>query len=114
MLIVQASAYTKYLGDITLYFDVDGKIQNFEGAPIFLGHDVEQDAEIVAELAPWKAGVDTLQNEVVGKTKFDISSNKCYNKECSMGDLTADANSYAVSKSIDKYVISHLDKLYRS
>lgn len=98
VLIVQASAYTKYLGDITLFFDNDGKVQRHEGAPIFLGHDIVQDPEIVAELAPWKAGVDAIQNQVVGVTKFDVSSNRCYSRECAMGDLTTDANVYAVRR----------------
>lgn len=40
VLIVQASAYTKYLGDITLYFDDKGIVQHFEGAPIYLDSDI--------------------------------------------------------------------------
>jgi 5'-nucleotidase len=101
VLIVQASAYTKYLGDITLYFDDDGNVQRFEGAPIFLGNDVEQDEEILAELAPWKVGIDELQNRVVGFAKFDISSQMCYSRECGMGDLTADAYAAAVTKMLN-------------
>lgn len=34
--VVQASAYTKYLGDITFYFDESGEILSFEGAPHYL------------------------------------------------------------------------------
>lgn len=96
VLIVQASAYTKYLGDITLYFDDDGNVQNFEGAPIFLGNDVVQDPAIVAELVPWKAVVDEIQNRVVGLTKFDISPDRCYVRQCAMGDLVTDAYAAAV------------------
>lgn len=97
VLIVQASAYTKYLGDITLYFDEFGKIQSFEGAPIFLGHDVVQDAKILEELAPWKAVVDVIQNRVVGVSKFPLSSSRCYVRECSMGSISADAYVRSVS-----------------
>lgn len=97
VLIVQASAYTKYLGDITLYFNDDGKVVDYEGAPIFLANDVPQDPEIVAELAPWKDGVDLLQNRVVGILKFDTSSRGCYTSECGMGDFTTDAYKDAVS-----------------
>lgn len=97
VLIVQASAYTKYLGDITLYFDEDGVIREYEGAPIFLGHDVVQDVGILAELAPWKSVVDEFQNRVVGFLKFAVSSYRCYTLECGMGSLTADAYTNAVS-----------------
>lgn len=40
VLIVQASAYTKYLGEITLYFDDQGIVRHFEGAPIYLDSDI--------------------------------------------------------------------------
>jgi 5'-nucleotidase len=42
VLIVQASAFTKYLGDITLYFDDNGIIQHYEGEPIYLDSDIVQ------------------------------------------------------------------------
>lgn len=96
VLIVQASAYTKYLGDITLYFDEAGKVQSFEGAPIFLGNEVVKDAGILAELEPWMAVVNELQNRVVGTTKFVIPSNRCYVGECLMGSLSADAYASSV------------------
>jgi 5'-nucleotidase len=97
VLIVQASAYTKYLGDITLYFDEEGIVKNYEGAPIFLGNDVVPDPAVLAELAPWKAGIDEIQNKVIGTTKFDLIARKCYVEECVMGDLMADVMAAAVS-----------------
>lgn len=98
VLIVQASAYTKYLGDITLYFDEEGKVKNYEGAPIFLDHDVVQDTDILEELEPWKAVVNPIQNRVVGEIKFPFPTRGCYVKECLMGSLTADAYADQVSQ----------------
>jgi 2',3'-cyclic-nucleotide 2'-phosphodiesterase (5'-nucleotidase family) len=40
VLIVQASAYSKYLGDITVYFDENGEAQEWIGNPIFMDHNV--------------------------------------------------------------------------
>lgn len=42
VLIVQASAYLKYIGDITVYFDKQGRVVSWEGAPIFLDTNVAQ------------------------------------------------------------------------
>lgn len=42
VLIVQASAYLKYVGDITVYFDKKGRVVSWEGAPIFLDANVAQ------------------------------------------------------------------------
>lgn len=41
VLIVQASAFAKYVGDITVYFDESGEPVQWIGQPIFLGADVE-------------------------------------------------------------------------
>lgn len=38
--IVQASAFSKYVGDLTLWFDADGNILKTEGNPIYLSNDV--------------------------------------------------------------------------
>lgn len=37
---VQASAYTKYLGDITVYYDENGEVVNWAGAPIYLENSI--------------------------------------------------------------------------
>ncbi|CRK87057.1 CLUMA_CG000820, isoform A [Clunio marinus] len=95
VLIVQASAYNKYLGDITLYFDEAGEIQDYEGSPIYMSHDIPQDPEILAELIPWKVVVDQVIFRHIGDTKYEIPRNRCYSKECPMGNLMADTYAYA-------------------
>lgn len=97
VLIVQASAYNKYLGNITLFFDENGEIKNYEGAPIFLSNDIPQDPFILEELKPWKAEVDAIARREVGYIKHEYQS-FCYQKECGMGNLVTDAMAYAVSK----------------
>lgn len=42
VLIVQAGAYAKYVGNLTVYFDSKGDVIDFEGAPIYMSHDVPQ------------------------------------------------------------------------
>lgn len=42
VLIVQAAAYAKYVGNITVYFNDEGKVVNYEGAPIYMSTDVKQ------------------------------------------------------------------------
>lgn len=96
VLIVQASAYNKYLGNITLYFDEDGEIRKYEGAPIFLSNDVEQDPQIVEEIVKWKAEVDPIQSKSVGSLLYELDA-YCYYRECGMGNFVTDAMAYAVS-----------------
>ena len=96
VLIVQASAYTKYLGVITLYFDDEGIVQHWEGGPEFLGPDVMPDAEVLRAIIPWKAVIDISGKRVVGSLKVQASGSGCYNGECLMGILQADAMLEAV------------------
>lgn len=96
VLIVQASAFTKYVGDITLYFDQDGIIQNWEGEPIYLSADVPQDPDVLEAMKPWRELVDASGKRVVGEFKFDVSGFGCYQGECLMGSLIADAMAYSV------------------
>ncbi|KAL7041910.1 hypothetical protein ACKWTF_000950 [Chironomus riparius] len=96
VLIVQASAFNKYLGNIQLFFDEDGEVKRYEGAPIFLSHEVPQDPMILEELKPWKTVVDALLKKNVGYVKHQHDS-FCYNRECGMGNLVADSMTFAFS-----------------
>lgn len=40
--IVQASAFAKYVGDLTVWFDAEGNVENVSGNPIYLSNDVVQ------------------------------------------------------------------------
>lgn len=52
VLIVQASAYIKYVGDITVYFDKQGNVKQWKGKPYFLDNSV-------------KPGLQLFSNEIV-------------------------------------------------
>lgn len=45
ILIVQASAFCRYVGHITIYLDENGEIANYSGSPIFLSSSVPQGRE---------------------------------------------------------------------
>uniref|UniRef100_A0A1B0GP29 5'-Nucleotidase C-terminal domain-containing protein n=1 Tax=Phlebotomus papatasi TaxID=29031 RepID=A0A1B0GP29_PHLPP len=91
LLIVQASAYTKYLGDITVYFDEAGEVADYNGAPIYLGPEIQPDPVIQEELIPWKEVVDEAGLKVVGHSKIEITKQGCSNGECNSGNLITDA-----------------------
>lgn len=42
VLIVQAAAYAKYVGNLTVYFDDNGDVVDFEGAPIYMDNNVPE------------------------------------------------------------------------
>jgi 5'-nucleotidase len=42
VLVVQAYAYSKYLGNITVWFDEKGECTNWEGSPILLDASIQE------------------------------------------------------------------------
>ncbi|XP_021697241.1 apyrase-like [Aedes aegypti] len=91
VLIVQAAAYTKFVGDIVLFFDAAGIIQRWEGNPVYLGADVVPDPAVVQAMIPWKVSVDELGNRQVGSTVVDLLKSSCNVGECNIGSLIADS-----------------------
>nr|KAF7438278.1 hypothetical protein H0235_000669 [Vespula pensylvanica] len=90
VLIVQAAAFTKYLGNLTVWFDDQGEVVDWEGNPILLDYSIEQDPDILKALIPWQKDVDALAWKHVGKTKVFLD-NKCKGKQCNLGNFITDA-----------------------
>jgi 5'-nucleotidase len=89
-LIVQASAYTKYLGDLTVYFDANGEVVNYEGNPIFIDASIEPDQEVVNIMAPMKVEIDAIGSRKVGHIKA-LLDRGCSTAECNLGTFLTDA-----------------------
>lgn len=101
VLIVQASAYTKYVGDLIVYFDEAGEAQSWEGNTIFLENSIVPDPAIVAEMVPWKAHVDAVALRDIGIIKTQLYQRDCAFGECNIGSFVTDA--------FVDYFISHPD-----
>lgn len=91
VLITQASAYSKYLGDLTVYFDEAGEAQAWEGNTIFMDTAIVPDPEIVAAMAPWKEKVDEVALRDVGVVKTTLYQRDCAFGECNIGSFVCDA-----------------------
>lgn len=92
--VVQAYAYTKYLGKLEVTIDTDsGRITSWDGEPIFVNHAIPQDEETLEFLKPWKVKVDEMDVRVVGRSKvyLDGVDTSCRRKECNFGNLITDA-----------------------
>ncbi|XP_033336686.2 apyrase [Megalopta genalis] len=90
VLIVQAAAFTRYLGNLTVWFDEHGEVADWDGNPIFLDSSVEQDPAMVKALEPWKATVDEAAKRKIAKSRVYLDS-RCRRQECNLGNLITDA-----------------------
>ncbi|XP_065365254.1 apyrase isoform X1 [Calliphora vicina] len=91
VLIVQAGAYAKYVGNLTVYFDDEGNVVDFEGAPIYMDNSVPEDSKIIEFIPTWKSIIETAGSVKIGETKVNLEHTDCEYKECNIGNFYTDA-----------------------
>ncbi|CAK9801437.1 Protein 5NUC [Anthophora plagiata] len=91
--VVQAYAYTKYLGNLTVTFDKNGEVTRITGNPILVNSSIEQAADILMELNEMRGAIDNISLTVVGSTRvlLEGDSKVCRRRECNIGNLITDA-----------------------
>ncbi|XP_017770763.1 PREDICTED: apyrase-like [Nicrophorus vespilloides] len=94
VLVVQASSYTKYLGDLVVKYDDLGEVESFEGNPIYLDHTIPEDETVNKKMQPYKDAVVAKGNQVLGETKVFLDQSDCRYSECNIGNFITDAMVY--------------------
>lgn len=93
VLIVSAWEWGRYLGRLDVTFDMNGVVQTYVGAPIFINASIPEDPTIAAAVAEFKVPVDALANTVVGSTEvlLDGARANVRSRETNLGNLICDA-----------------------
>jgi len=91
--IVQAYAYSKYLGELNVTFDDAGKVIKASGQPMIIDATVAEDEGVKARIAEAAEPLEEIRNLVVAEAATSISGDRtvCRAMECPMGSLIADA-----------------------
>lgn len=91
--VVQAFAYSKYLGHLVLQFDDAGGVTSASGDTILLDAGVAPDPAIAARVAELAGPIAAVKARVVAAAAADIDGGRetCRIRECTMGNLVADA-----------------------
>jgi 5'-nucleotidase len=91
--VVQAGQYSKYLGDLRVVFDDSGVVKESKGDPILIDSSFKPDEATLKRIDELKAPIEALKTKVVGTSEGPIEGDRkvCRVKECSMGNLVADA-----------------------
>ncbi len=91
--VVQAYAYSKYVGHLTLTFNDDGTLAYAEGDTILLDASVAEDPAMVARVAELAGPIEEMKSRVVAQSTAAIEGDRsvCRAMECAMGSLIADA-----------------------
>lgn len=88
--IVQAYAFSKYLGRFEVEFDSNGDLVAFEGAPILLDGDIPKDVEAQKLLDEYRVGVEQVEAHFIGSTSVFLDG-VCRRHECNLGNFITDA-----------------------
>ncbi|MFH1803674.1 MAG: bifunctional metallophosphatase/5'-nucleotidase [Pseudomonadota bacterium] len=93
VLVVQAYAYSRYLGELKVTFDDAGVARAWDGEPIALDASIKPAEDVLAKIAEVSGKVDLIRTVEVGSftAPADGSREVCRAQECSMGSLIADA-----------------------
>lgn len=91
--VVQAGAYSKYLGHLVLTFDENGVVAEASGDTMLLDVSVTPDPEVLARIAEMGAPIEALKSQLVAEVGADIDGGRetCRSGECQMGNLVAEA-----------------------
>ncbi|MGJ8602865.1 MAG: bifunctional metallophosphatase/5'-nucleotidase [Marivita sp.] len=91
--VVQAGAFSKYVGHLELNFDDAGVVTYAAGDTILLDASVAEDEAIVARVAELGAPIEEMKTRIVAEAADVIEGDRsvCRAVECPMGNLVADA-----------------------
>ncbi|MDO5370610.1 bifunctional UDP-sugar hydrolase/5'-nucleotidase, partial [Paracoccus sp. (in: a-proteobacteria)] len=91
--VATAYAYGKYLGELKLIFDDEGRLTAAEGAPILLDASVPEDPAIAARVAELAKPLEELRQKQVAEIAVPLGADRadCRARECVMGNVVADA-----------------------
>jgi 5'-nucleotidase / UDP-sugar diphosphatase len=91
--IVQAYAYSRYLGELELEFGADGAVVAARGDTTEVGAGVEPDPAIEARIREMAGPIETLKAAPVAEiaAPIDGSRESCRSGECEMGNALTDA-----------------------
>ncbi|XP_075214162.1 5'-nucleotidase-like isoform X1 [Lycorma delicatula] len=105
--VVQAYAYTKYLGFLKMIFSKSSEVHDVSksqlhlrsaiGNPILLSSDIySEDLAMKEKILKWKIEVDKQCNKQVGRTAVPLEGDGsiCRNRECRLGNVISDAFIY--------------------
>jgi 5'-nucleotidase len=94
VLVVQASTKTVYLGNLSVEFDADGVLSDWEGDTILLSKYITPDPDVSDLIAGLAEPIAALQEQVIGESAIELTGTNprtCRIEECLLGNLISDA-----------------------
>ncbi len=93
VLVVTDWEWGKYLGDLSVRFDGNGKLIAWAGKPHAVEMSITPDREFEDKLKAYAAPIESLRQQVIGQSLLELDGDriKMRTEETSLGNLIADA-----------------------
>lgn len=98
--VVQAYAYTKYLGKLHVVFDKLGNLKSWNGQPIIVDATIPEDPDVLELLELYRPNITALENNIIGMTRVPLDGSTCRKTECNLGNIIADSMIYSRSTDV--------------
>lgn len=91
--VITAWEWGRWLGDVTLSFDADGRLVDLQGNPSEVEPGLVPDAGFEDRIAVFRASLDELRQRVVGASAVDLNGERdaIRGRETNLGNLVAEA-----------------------
>ncbi|KAG0291712.1 hypothetical protein BGZ97_005827 [Linnemannia gamsii] len=90
-LIVQAFCWGRYIGHLDVVFNPEGKIVSWKGEPILVENSIPANPRLLKEIDGWRQEFQEWGQTILGEASDSFDQDSCKQRECTMGNLVADA-----------------------
>jgi 5'-nucleotidase/UDP-sugar diphosphatase len=99
-LIAHAFSWGRLLGRLDVTFNNRGEIITWEGQPIFIDKNIQDDPVVAEKLSDLAKPLEDLKKQIIGKTTVNLDGQRAVvrNQESNLGNLVADATLWSTSK----------------
>ncbi|KAG0249487.1 hypothetical protein BG011_009260 [Mortierella polycephala] len=90
-LIVQAYCWGRYIGNLDVSFNPEGKIVSWAGAPVLVENTITADKALSEKIDGWRHEFEDWGRTVLGEATDTFDLVGCRNRDCAMGNFITDA-----------------------
>ncbi|KAF9979970.1 hypothetical protein BGZ65_005738 [Modicella reniformis] len=90
-LIVQAYCWGRFIGNLDVSFNPEGKIVAWNGAPIQVEYSLPAEPAVAKLVSGWRSEFESWAKTVLGKASDNFDMAGCRTRDCVMGNFMTDA-----------------------